>query len=50
MSDFTSKVMAFSKPNHSGQGLRKATTNTGTRQMRTRVTMLAGVQVLAWRC
>ena len=46
MTHFASMVMPGS-PTHSGQGLRIASTKTGTRQMRMSVTMFAGVQSLS---
>ena len=42
MSDLVASVNP-SSPNHAGQGASRAATNTGTRQMRTRVMTLAGV-------
>ena len=46
MSDFVDCEKS-ENPNHCGQGVRSATTNTGTRQMRTSVTTFAGVQSLS---
>ena len=46
MTHFASMVMP-GRPTHSGQGLRIASTKTGTRQMRMSVTMFAGVQSLS---